>query len=32
VQPDTDSGDQAPVMTDVVYCTACGVSLHMFTR
>jgi ATP-dependent Clp protease ATP-binding subunit ClpA len=32
VPPDTDEGAQEPRRTIVVYCGACGVSLHMFTE
>jgi ATP-dependent Clp protease ATP-binding subunit ClpC len=30
VQPDASSNDTSPLQTYVVYCGACGVSLHMF--
>jgi ATP-dependent Clp protease ATP-binding subunit ClpC len=32
VQPDSQEGDTDPAKTYVVYCTVCGVSLHMFTK
>jgi ATP-dependent Clp protease ATP-binding subunit ClpC len=32
VRPDSQEDDRHPAMTYVVYCTVCGVSLHMFTR
>jgi ATP-dependent Clp protease ATP-binding subunit ClpA len=32
VQPDAHEGEQDPAKTYVVYCTVCGVSLHMFTK
>jgi len=32
VQPDRPGSDKDSVAIDVVYCSTCGVSLHMFVQ